>query len=51
MITLIERKIQMNKEKYIKPEFEVIEFDCEDIMTVSGNIPGVDLPDDDFNGD
>lgn len=27
------------KETYVKPEMEVIEFDCEDIITTSNIIP------------
>ena len=27
------------KEKYISPEIEIVEFDCEDVITTSGIIP------------
>ena len=27
------------KEKYISPEIEIFEFDCEDVITTSGIIP------------
>ena len=27
------------KEKYISPESEIVEFDCEDVITTSGIIP------------
>lgn len=27
------------KEKYITPEIEIVEFDCEDVITTSGIIP------------
>ena len=27
------------KETYISPELEIVEFDCEDVITTSGIIP------------
>lgn len=27
------------KEKYISPEIEIVEFECEDVITTSGIIP------------
>ena len=27
------------KEKYIAPEMEIVEFDCEDVITTSSDIP------------
>ena len=31
------------KEKYFEAEMEVVEFDCEDVLTASGNGP-IELP-------
>lgn len=33
--TAIQFEVNRMKEKYIKPEMEIIEFECEDIITTS----------------
>jgi hypothetical protein len=33
----------MEKEKYVTPEIEIIEFECEDIIITSGGIEGGDV--------
>jgi hypothetical protein len=39
---------EINKETFDKPEVDVVEFQAEDVLTVSGGGDGVILPDDDI---
>lgn len=39
-----------NKETFDKAEVSVVEFQTEDVLTVSGGGDGIVLPDDDING-
>ena len=36
--TLKQEVLEMNKEKYIAPEMEIVEFEGEDIITVSNEL-------------
>ena len=34
----------MNKERYIAPEMEIIEFECEDVIVTSDQLTNVNQP-------
>jgi len=39
------RNIPMEKELYTAPEMEIVKFDSEDVITTSGGIDEIEVPD------